>query len=417
MRQTIENVACTACGCVCDDLRVTTDAGRVVAAVNACEPLGRPWLMSQSSHAGPDVWVDGQPSPFDAAVAKTASLLASAKAPLIYGLSHSSTDAQRAAVALAEWTGAVIDTTASTGHAPSILALQQVGESTCTLGEVKQRADLVIYWGCDPDVTHPRHRERFAPSRAGRTTVVVDDRETDSGRAADAYVPVPPGEHWEALKRLRLLVRQSPSTRAPLPPRERGEMPFLAEQMRACRFGIVFFGAGLTQGPMAHRTVEELLRLVTELNDGRRFYARRMRRTGDVAGADSVLAWQTGYPFGVDFSRGYPRYNPGEFTGPERLARGETDVCVLVGGTVAKDFPVAAGDHLRRIPVVVLDSPGDPPLVPAAVRFTTGVYGIHRPGTAYRMDEVPIPLRPLLPTSLRSDADVLNAIVKSLRPT
>ncbi len=32
---------------------------------------------------------------------------------------------------------------------------------------------------------------------------------------------------------------------------------------------------------------------------------------GDVTGADSVLCWQTGYPFSVNLGRGYPRYNPG----------------------------------------------------------------------------------------------------------
>jgi formylmethanofuran dehydrogenase subunit B len=61
--------------------------------------------------------------------------------------------------------------------------------------------------------------------------------------------------------------------------------------------------------------------------------------------------------------------------------------------------------------VIALDSPRDEPPVPAAVRFTTAVYGIHRPGTAYRMDEVPIPLRVLMPTELPSDGDVLNAIL------
>jgi formylmethanofuran dehydrogenase subunit B len=136
-----------------------------------------------------------------------------------------------------------------------------------------------------------------------------------------------------------------------------------------------------------------------------------MRRYGDVAGADSVLAWQTGYPFGVNLSRGYPRYNPGEFTGPDLLARGEVDVCLLVGSGTVADFPPAALDHLGRIPVIALDSPRDEPPVPAAVRFTTAVYGIHRPGTAYRMDEVPIPLRVLMPTELPSDGDVLNAIL------
>jgi formylmethanofuran dehydrogenase subunit B len=130
-----------------------------------------------------------------------------------------------------------------------------------------------------------------------------------------------------------------------------------------------------------------------------------------VAGADSVLAWQTGYPFGVNLSRGYPRYNPGEFTAPEMLARGEPDVCLLVGSETAADFPPAALEHLRRIPVVALDSANVAPPVPATVRFTTAVYGVHRPGTAYRMDEVPVPLRVILPTDYPSDAEVLSELL------
>ena len=36
----------------------------------------------------------------------------------------------------------------------------------------------------------------------------------------------------------------------------------------------------------------------------------------------------------------------------------------------------------------------------ATVISSTAVYGVHRPGTAYRMDGVPIPLRAFLPTGL-----------------
>ena len=185
----------------------------------------------------------------------------------------------------------------------------------------------------------------------------------------------------------------------------------LARRMTTCRCGVVFFGTGLTRDRLAHRTIEALLQLVTDLNTHTRFYVRRMRRYGDVAGADSVLAWQTGYPFGVNLSRGYPRYNPGEFTGPDMLARGEPDACLLVGGDTVTDFPPAALAHLRRIPVITLDAAGMLPVVPAAVRFTTAVYGVHRVGTAYRMDEVPVPLRVLLPTDYPSDAEVLNEVL------
>jgi len=51
---------------------------------------------------------------------------------------------------LADRLGATIDTTASEGHAPSILALQQFGESTCSFGEIRTDQTLVIYWGSDP---------------------------------------------------------------------------------------------------------------------------------------------------------------------------------------------------------------------------------------------------------------------------
>ena len=93
------------------------------------------------------------------------------------------------------------------------------------------------------------------------------------------------------------------------------------------------------------------------------------------------------------------------------LARKEIDACVLVGGDTVRDFPPAALAHLRTIPVILLDAPGAAPPVVPAVHFETAVYGVHRPGTAYRMDEVPIPLRVLLPGNLPTDADVLGGVV------
>jgi formylmethanofuran dehydrogenase subunit B len=414
MPQTTAAVACTVCGCVCDDLQVTVENGRITHAKGACH-LAEPWLLSQNSSFPPAVELAGQPAEAEAAYNRAAELLTTSNYPLIYGLSRSTTEGQRAAVALADRTGATIDTTASTGHAPSIMALQQVGESTSTLGEIKNRADLVIFWGSDPIATHPRHLERYsldAPGRwvpngrADRFLVVVDEQETETAKKADLFIRVPPNGHWDYLLMLRMMLRNL------FVPEEQPQLQELAQRMTACRCGVVFFGSGLTNDRHAHRTIESLLQLVIDLNDKTRFYVRRMRRYGDVAGADSVLAWQTGYPFGVNLSRGYPRYNPGEFTGPDMLARDEVDLCLLLGSETIADFPPRALDHLRRIPVIVLDSPGVESPVPAEVKFRTAVYGIHRPGTAYRMDEVPIPLRVLLPTDYPSDGEVLNELLR-----
>jgi formylmethanofuran dehydrogenase subunit B len=415
--EVFENVACTVCGCVCDDLRVAVEQGRVATAEGACR-LAEPWLLAQNTRRPPAAQIGGESASPEAAVARAADILRAADGPLIYGLSRSSTDGQRAAVSLAERLGATIDTTASLCHATSMMAIQEVGESTCTLGEIKNRADLVIYWGSNPAESHPRHFERyslprgkFVPAgRAGRTLVVADIKRTASAEAADLFLPVVPGGDFEALHTLRALARGVPvppggSTGAPLE-----LLRELAGRMKTCRFGIVFFGLGLSMSGAAHHNVEALLLLVRDLNEHARFFARRMRVQGDVTGADTVLLWRTGYPFGVNLARGHPRYNPGEFTANEMLERGEVDACLLVGSEGATRFTPAALARLRGIPTVVLDYPNqETPLAPT-VRFTTAVYGVHQPGTAYRMDGVPIRLRAFLPTDYPTDADILRRI-------
>jgi len=416
--EVIENVACTVCGCVCDDLRITLEGGRIARAEGACR-LAEPWFLGQDTLQPPVAQIAGQAASLEAALVRATDILRTASSPLIYGLSRSSTEGQRAAIALAEQIGATIDTTASRCHAPSVMALQEVGESTCTLGEIKNRADLVIFWGSNPVESHPRHferysvlpRGRFIPGgRADRTLVVADVKPTASTEAADLFLPVKPGCDFEALVTLRSLIRGGPveataSTGAPLP-----LLKDLAHRMKSCRYGIVFFGLGLSMTGLGHHNVEALLLLVRDLNDYTRFFARRMRVQGDVTGADTVLTWQTGYPFSVSLSRGYPRYNPGEFSANNMLERGEVDACLLVGSEGVARFSEAAVDHLRRVPTIALDHPTIESVIPPTVRFTTAVYGVHRPGTAYRMDGIPIPLRAFLPTDYPSDGDVLRMI-------
>lgn len=46
--QMVKDVACTLCGCVCDDLRIHLQEGRVVEADRAC-PLARPWFLNLQS--------------------------------------------------------------------------------------------------------------------------------------------------------------------------------------------------------------------------------------------------------------------------------------------------------------------------------------------------------------------------------
>lgn len=421
----ITDVTCTVCGCVCDDLRIGLSGNRIERVEPRCS-LASAWferLTTTQQSPIPSAQVEGRPVELKTGIARAAEILHQSQAPLIWGLSRSSTEGQRAAIALAERLGANIDTTASVCHASSIMAIQSVGESTSSLGEIRNRADLVIYWGANPAVSHPRHMERYSADpishwlpqgRENRTLVVVDNGPHETAERADLFIPVSKGQDFEAIWTLRQFIRGDAPPANAVTGASIAELQNLAERMRACRYGVIFFGLGLARTHLGYLNVEALLKLVAELNNHTRFTARRLRVPGNVSGADSVLCWQTGYPFGVNLARDYPRYNPGEFTAGELLEREEVDACLLVGSQDVAELSPKALKHLNRIPVVALDPPHQIRSIKPFVQLTTGVYGVHYPGTIYRMDETPLPLQSFLTTDYPSDAEVLEQILAVL---
>ena len=292
---------------------------------------------------------------------------------------------------------------------------------TCTLGEVKNRADLIIYWGGNPAECHPRHftkytltqKGKFVPQgRKGRFMVLVDIRETPSARAADLFLQIQPGKDFEVVTTLLALLKGRPVNRERVA--ETGvtveQLQDLVDRMKRARFGVLFFGMGLSMTRGKHMNSASVLTLVTELNAFTKFVAMPMRGHGNVTGADMVIRWTTGYPFGVNLSRGYPRFNPGEFSTVDLLVRGDNDAALILGADPGATMPQPAIEHLKRIPTIVLDPKVTHTSRLARVHITTAATGISAPGTVYRMDEVPLPLRPALRSPYPTDEEVLRRI-------
>jgi formylmethanofuran dehydrogenase subunit B len=417
----VKNATCTYCGCLCDDIELHAEDQRIVRATRACT-LGRAWFFGHRVDTQrPPALVRGRPAAIEAAVEAAADLLERAHLPLIFGLGNSNTEAQRAAVMLAEEIGGVVDSHTSVTHGSSKIGAQLVGKVSCTLGEVRNRADLVIYWGSNPVETHPRHLTRYTYTPAGkfiprgrhdRTLVVVDVRETLTARAADHFLQVRPGTDFEVLAVLRALIANRPFDRALLD--QTGltldQLGTLAERMKCARFGAVFYGSGLTMTRGKHMNVASVLSVAAALNAFTKFVAMPMRDYGNEVGADNVLNCLAGYPFGVDFTRGYPRSNPGEFTAVDLLARREADAALIVAADPWTVMPQAALDHLERIPHVVIDRANVAPRPSAGVHFTAAVPGISTSGTAYRMDWMPVRLRSALQSPAPDDEEILHAI-------
>jgi formylmethanofuran dehydrogenase subunit B len=173
---------------------------------------------------------------------------------------------------------------------------------------------------------------------------------------------------------------------------------------------VIFFGMGLTMARGRHFNIGALFSLATDLNEHTHFVVRPARGHGNVTGIDQVITWSTGYPFGVNFNLGYPRFNPGEFTTVDTLCSGAADAAMFIASDPASNFPKAAIEQMKRIPVISLDPKQTITSSLAHVAFTTSVYGINTTGTVYRMDDVPIPLRPAFDSPFPSDEEILTAI-------
>ena len=425
--RTVEHATCTFCGCVCDDMDLTVDmdAKRITKAKNACT-LGRAWFAEHTIEDRPFALIDGKAATTEEAVEAAAQILVAARLPIIYGLSDTTCEAQRQAVAICDLMHGNIDTTTSVCHGPSGIAFQGVGESTATLGEIKNRADLVIYWGGNPAESHPRHFTRYAVTPKGRYVpngrkdryvVLVDVRRTPSAPVADLFIQIKPGHDFELLWALRAFVkgRKVDPNLAERTGVSLATMEDLVKRMKSCRYGVLFFGMGLTMTRGRHFNSGAVLALATDLNEFTHFVAKPVRGHGNVTGADNVVSWQTGYPFGVNFSRGYPRFNPGEYTTVDLLARGEADAAMIIASDPASNFPRPAIEHMKRIPVIALDTKPTDTTQLAKVAFTTSTYGINTSGTVYRMDDVPITLRPAFESPYPSDEEVLIAIKNRVR--
>ncbi len=423
----IDPVTCLVCGCLCDDIGVVKQGECITAAENACV-LGREWLLRDRFHEPglPAALIQGRPAEAAEAVELAARMLGKARAPIILGLGRSTNETVAAALELADRIGAVVEPGDSRSAAARVLAFQRVGRVSATLGEVKNRADVVVFWGADPVVSHPRHwqrysvepRGRFIPGgRAGRTVIVVDQERTATAEQADLFLKIEASRQFEVLWTLRALVRGvelDPVRVRALAGAELSRLQELGERLMAARYGAFFHGSLITQGILteAAATLEAAYGLVRDLNRQARFVILGMGEPGNSQGAEAVLTWQTGFPTSVDLSAGYPRSLLGVTTASRRLGCGEADLALIVGALPLEQLDENSRAHLAKIPTVVIAPRDDAVPWPAepAVRCFTAKPGLDDPGTVMRVDGVSLPLRAVRDPRFLTEREWLEAI-------
>ncbi len=439
MKTVITDALCPFCGCLCDDITVVVENNKIIEAKHACK-LGSAKILGhcrlgsktiETHHTIKEPLIrkskhDGfKEVSYDEAINEAAKMLANSKRPLLYGWASASCEVHKKGILLAEELGAVIDNTASVCHGPTGLAVHEKGAPSATLGQVKNRADIVVFWGCNPVQAHPRHMGRYSifakgffsdKGRKGRKIIAVDVRKTDTAKVADEYVELQQGSDYLVISALRAIL----SGNAGVVPEKVGgvakeQLIKLVETLKAAKFGAIFFGMGLTQSKSRYKNIDNAISLTTELNSFTKYIIMPMRGHYNVTGFNQVCTWETGFTTAVDFSRGAPYYNPGETAANDLLYRKEVDAAMVIAADAAAHFPANSVKELAKMPLIQVDPHWNATTEIANVVIPTAICGIEVEGTAYRMDAVSLRLRKMIEPSHLTDEEVLARITKQVK--
>ena len=412
---------CPFCPLACDHLGVGFgDAARpLVLRGGDCARASRALAQFGAAPSNAAAQVDGQPCDVATAVATAARLLDASRQPLFGGLGTDVAGA-RALYPLACATGAICDAGAGEALMHGLRALQDRGQFTTTLAEVRTRADLIVFVGGLPTDLAPLLAERCGIGDAQvpqRHVVVLGPAAGDAATLArwarqggvSTEALALHGDLFDTLALLSALVAERPLPAAP------DALRALAARLRAARYAVLV-GAPARLPAQGALIVEAVHQVVGSLNRSTRAAALWIGGGNGAASVNQVFAWLSGLPLR---SRAGPRgleHEPLLFDATRLLADAAVDSLLWVSSFDAEAVPPP-----NRLPMVVL---GHPALAAAAFDKRAGLPtvfipvatpGIGSAGHLFRTDgTVLMPLTAVRQDQLASVADVLARITSAL---
>jgi formylmethanofuran dehydrogenase subunit B len=352
-------------------------------------------------------WVRGAACPdaaaVDLALAQVAQRLQSARRVLVTGLGDATLEAIGVACDIAEALGAAVDAGSHETAQTTGPGIARSGEVTAAWEEVRDRADLVLFWFHDPALSHPRFLERFvvpgplaasaspSPARSlQRRTIAVGEAPVLPPGPHHQHLPLAPGHCLELTRALHASLAgcSSPAEAATSLTAAR---TLLQEAIGAAGCVAVVTGADHDSG-LEDWSVVELVRSISRtksafaipLQDG-------LNRGGspgaNAAGAAAVCTWRYGAPGAVaraDRSGG--AFLPAEADACRLILRGEVDAVLAVGPLLPS---VEAALAVRGAPLTLVrvdDRLAQPAPVAADIHLACASLLCGGPGTLLRAD-------------------------------
>ncbi len=284
--------------------------------------------------------------------ADVARKLAAARRVLVTGLHGVSADVVVAACNLAEAIGAAIDAGDAEMARPAGPTIARAGEVTADREELRDRADLVIFWFCDPQAVDATFIERFvtpplSPPLVRRTLAVGPTAVAH----ADAHVSLPNDTAVDTARVVQHLLQHGMSAADGEPLVTPCATIAQAIDHATC-VAVVTDHATDALG-LEPWSVVHLVRTIAHQTPAFEIPLANI----DSKPAANVLTWRYGAAGAIakaDQAGG--RFLPGEAAALQLLERGEVDCVVVVGGLAA---PVAEAltAQASTVSVITLDDP------------------------------------------------------------
>ncbi len=396
--------------------------GRIYQAANICLWGASKFLSHKRFHpkkerrrlSQPQIKQRGlwQTVTYEAAIDRTAEILAKARQPVIYGLTNSGSWAQEAALDLARRAKARLEPADLAFKAPYYQSLAKYGLFWATLEVIRDEADTVLFWGANPLHSCPRHVVRYSVFARGkftergieeRRTAAVDLYRTELAELVKLFIQLEPGQELALLQGLlSTLVDGKPAA-------VRG-VRRLAAFLQEASYGVIFFGRGISYGP-AQELLDGLAALTAWLNQQTPFILFPLSADFNSVGLYHLLLRELGTPLAPDFGAA-----PGFSVHAEPVNMAEVDALVVVGADLFWFLSVEEINDLkkRQVPVVVLSPFANRTTGHAEVVIPVALAGLETPEIAYRMDGLPLYLPEIVSSPLRADSHVLRDLATTI---